>query len=79
MLEANRLSTLVLAVFSTFLVIFIGTLALSRIEQNGHACELDAAGIATARVSADPVHALDAVRVAWADHASCPARGEQIN
>ena len=79
MSKTNRLSTLVLAVFSTFLVIFIGALALSRIEQSGYAFELGAARIATAKASADPTRALEAVRVAWADHASCPSRGQKIN
>jgi hypothetical protein len=79
MSKTNRLSTLILAAFSAFLAIFIGTLALSRIEQSGYSCEVGAAKIATAKASADPVHALETLRVAWADHASCPGRGEKIN
>jgi hypothetical protein len=74
MKRTSGFSLLVLAAFSTFLVLFIGALCVKHIEKNGRSCEPGAVSVAAANSAPNPARALELVRLAYADRPVCPPR-----
>ena len=73
MTRINPLPQLILAAFATFLVVFILSLYVSRSAERLDAC---AAGMSRFGVNApvaEPLHTVEAIRIAFADRAHCPS------
>jgi len=68
------LPAMTLAAFTAFLAVLILSLCVVRSADRVDACEMDAPRSAASALADEKLHSVEAIRIAFADHAWCPPR-----